>query len=366
MITLVLSFLMSMAFVIAIMPAAIRIATMKGLVADPNARSSHKASTPNIGGVPIFVSIMFTTLLLTPAGQWQSLPFLLAAVVLAFLVGFKDDIEPLKPVLKTGGLLIAIAIIVTKGNVRLEGMYGLLGFHGDFPQLLSYVISGFTLLVICNAFNLIDGINGLAGTVGTIVSMTFGTWFFMIGELYLGVLSMTLAGSLLGFLRFNMQPAKTFMGDTGALVVGLLLGILCIEFIDNCASGIFPAKYRFQNPIGIATAILIIPLFDTVRVFTTRIYRGTSPFTPDRRHIHHLLIDSGFRHLEATTVLGIANMGMISLAFVLDPVLELHALILLEIVLALAGTYFLHRNVVRVRAATPPAEERRPLTTVES
>lgn len=350
MLTLVLSCLMAFSLVYAIMPAAIRIAHQKGLVADPNNRSSHKVSTPVIGGVPIFLGVIFTTLLLTPKEQWGELQYVLAGLVIVFLVGMKDDIENLSPLHKMTGLIVAISILVARGGVQLEGMYGLFGMEGEFPYWLSLLVSGFTLLVITNAFNLIDGINGLAGTIGAIVSISFGIWFFMAEQTYLGILSMTTAGSLIAFLRFNMSPAKTFMGDTGALVVGLLLGVMTLEFIDIASTTKLEEAYQFKNPIAIAVSILIIPLFDTIRVFTTRMLRGHSPLSPDRRHIHHLLIDSGYKHLEATAILGIANLCFISMVFYLDNTLDLHYLIALQIGLALLVTFFLHRNVRRINA----------------
>lgn len=350
MLILVLSFLMSFALVFSISPAVIRIANEKGLVAKAVARSSHKKATPCIGGIPIFMGIMFSTLLLTPHHQWQSLQYILGATVIVFMVGFKDDIEGLSAWKKMVGLIVAISILVSKGGVQLEGMYGLFGMEASFPRWLSMLVTGFTLLVIANAFNLIDGINGLSGVIGTIASVTFGIWFFMTDHFYLGVLSMTTAGSLIAFLNFNISPARTFMGDTGALVVGLLLGIFTIEFISlNSSPDILP-KYGFVNPVAVAVSIMIIPLFDTIRVFTTRILRKQSPFTPDRRHIHHLLIDSGLEHMQATAVLGITNLTFISLVFYLDPVMELHVLIGLQLFVALAATFFLHRNVIRINA----------------
>ncbi|SER45330.1 UDP-N-acetylmuramyl pentapeptide phosphotransferase/UDP-N-acetylglucosamine-1-phosphate transferase [Neolewinella agarilytica] len=350
MLTLVLSFLMSFALVYAICPAAIRIAQDKGLVADPVARSSHKKSTPIVGGIPIFIGIIFTSLLLTPHDEWKELQYILSAVVIVFMVGTKDDIENLSPLHKIGGLIIAIAILVSRGGVELQGMYGLFGLSTTFPTWACMIISGFTLLVITNAFNLIDGINGLAGTVGSICSITFGIWFFMVDQFYLGVLSMTTAGSLLAFLRFNMTPAKTFMGDTGSLVLGLLLGVMAVKFIDLGYSGEFPSKYRFDNPIAVAVGILIVPLFDTIRVFTTRALRGKSPLKPDRRHIHHLLIDSGYSHMEGSAILGIFNLLFISMVFYLDDKMGLHYLIGLELGLALLLTFFLHRNVRRINS----------------
>ena len=354
MLTFVLSLLMAFALVYAVMPSAIRIAHQKGLVADPNNRSSHHISTPLIGGIPIFIGVIFTTLLLTPTVEWGQLQYILAGIVIVFLVGVKDDIENLSPLHKMTGLIVAISILVVRGGVELKGMYGLFGLDGEFPRWLCLIISGFTLLVITNSFNLIDGINGLAGTVGAIISLSFGIWFFMAEEIYLGVMSMATAGSLMAFLRFNMTPAKTFMGDTGALVIGLLLGVMTIKFIDLSSAAGGSGAYTFQHPVAVAVSILIIPLFDTIRVFTTRILRGQSPLSPDRRHIHHLLIDSGYKHLEATAILGIANLAFISLIFYLDPVMDLHYLLALQIGVALLLTFFLHRNVRRIRAGIIP------------
>jgi len=359
--TLVLGFLMSFALTFSISPSIIRIANEKGLVAKAVKRSSHTKPTPCIGGIPIFMGIMFTTLLITPHHQWASLQYILGAVVIVFMVGFKDDIEGLTPWKKMVGLIVAIAILIFKGGVQLESMYGLFGMEEPFPKWLSMCITGFTLLVISNAFNLIDGINGLSGAVGTITSVTFGTYFFMTDHFYLGVLSMTTAGSLLAFLNFNMSPARTFMGDTGALVIGLLLGVFTVEFIAVSAGPVSMPKYEFVNPVAVAVSIMIIPLFDTIRVFSTRIAKGGSPFQPDRQHIHHLLIDSGLDHMQATLVLGTTNLFFISTVFYLDPIMELHALIGLQLFVALVTTYFLHRNVVRVNAEKGQETEDLPL-----
>lgn len=347
---------MSFALVFSISPSIIRIANAKGLVAKVVNRSSHKNLTPCIGGIPIFMGVMFTTLLVTPHAQWESLQYILGAMVIVFMVGFKDDIEGLTPWKKMVGLLVAISILTIKGGVRLEGMYGLFGLEGSFPVAVAVGVSAFTLLVITNAFNLIDGINGLSGTVGFIASCTFGMFFFMVDAFYLGVLSMTTAGGLLAFLYFNITPARTFMGDTGALVVGLLLGILTIKFIHLAAQPGLPANMSYVNPVAVAVGVMIVPLFDTIRVFTTRMLRGLSPLRPDRRHIHHLLIDSGLSHMAATLVLGLTNVFFISLVLALDPYLELHALIFLQIGLALLATFFLHRNVRQIKAAAARRE----------
>ncbi|THH39852.1 glycosyltransferase family 4 protein [Neolewinella litorea] len=346
----ILSFLISFALVFAIMPNVIRIAIEKKLVATPEARSSHDIITPCLGGIPIFLGILFCALLLTPLDQWGALQYILSALVIVFMIGTKDDISQLSAGKKMAGLFIAIAILVTRGEVRLESMYDLFYISGDLPFLLSIAASAFTLLVISNAFNLIDGIDGLAGTVGVIAMVSFGTWFFVVGMVHLGVLALAAAGGLLAFLYYNVSKVqKTFMGDSGALVVGMLLGIMTIEFIDVCATASIPSIYRFNQPIAVAVGILIIPLFDTIRVFITRLLRGQSPMKPDRRHIHHLLIDSDLSHVQATFVLAMVNLAFISLALFLDPLFDLHLILVVEIGLALGLTYLLYRHALRIK-----------------
>jgi UDP-N-acetylmuramyl pentapeptide phosphotransferase/UDP-N-acetylglucosamine-1-phosphate transferase len=346
----ILSFLLSFALVFAIMPNVIRIAIKKRLVAIPEGRSSHDRITPCLGGIPIFLGILFCSLLLTPTEQYHGLQYILSALVIVFMIGTKDDIMELSAGKKTAGLMIAIAILVTRGEIRLESMYGLFGFTGEIPYWFSIAASAFTLLVISNAFNLIDGIDGLAGAVGTIAMLSFGTWFFVVGMTHLGIIALAAAGGLLAFLYYNIsKTTKTFMGDTGALVIGTLLGVMTIEFIDVCSNGPVPAVYQFTHPIAVAVGILILPLFDTIRVFITRAIRGVSPMKPDRRHIHHLLIDSNFTHVQATFVLAMVNLLFISLALLLDPLLDVHLILAAEIGLAIMLTYILNRHARQVK-----------------
>lgn len=347
----ILSFLLSFALVFAIMPHVIRIAIDKKLVAEVEARSSHDTITPCLGGIPIFLGVLFCSLLLTPSEQWGELQYILSALVVVFMIGTKDDITELSARNKMGGLFIAIAILVTRGEIRLDSLYGLFGYDGGIPYWLSIAVSTFTLLVISNAFNLIDGIDGLAGTVGTIAMLSFGTWFFVVGMTNLGILALATAGGLLAFLYYNIAkaPRKTFMGDTGALVIGMLLGLMTIRFIHVCSVAQIPAQFRFDNPIGIAVGVLILPLFDTIRVFITRAIRGVSPMKPDRRHIHHLLIDSGLSHIQATFLLAMVNLLFISLALYLDPLVDVHVMLLIEIGLATVATYLMNRHAARVK-----------------
>ena len=169
-----------------------------------------------------------------------------------------------------------------------------------FSLLLTY----FTVIVVINSFNLIDGIDGLAGSLGFMASTLLGFYFLQVNLPAYSILAFSLAGSLAAFLIFNFQPAKIFMGDTGSLLIGLIHAILIIKFI-NVAQ--MPAiNFPIDAAPAIGFAILMIPLLDTLRVFGIRIIHQRSPFSPDRNHIHHLLLDKGLSHKAITmTLVGI-------------------------------------------------------------
>lgn len=327
------------------MPVLIRIAHKRNLFTKLEARSSHVEPIPSLGGIGIFFGLVFSFLIVTPIDPTGELPYFVGAFLIIFLTGAKDDLEPLSPKNKTLGLFLAIAILVIPGNVRLDSMYGLLGFSGDFPYWLACLVSIFTIYVITNAFNLIDGINGLAASLGILMAVSFGTLFFLSGQPKLAILCFGLAGALLAFLRYNITPAQIFMGDSGSLILGSIAGVMAVKFISLCSNGSVVSPICFKHPVAIAVSFLIIPLFDTIRVFATRIYRGLSPFQPDRRHIHHLLIDCGYSHTTSTAILLLVNVTIISLVVAFDSLVGLHELVLVQIVIALVLTYFLHRKV---------------------
>jgi UDP-N-acetylmuramyl pentapeptide phosphotransferase/UDP-N-acetylglucosamine-1-phosphate transferase len=191
-------------------------------------------------------------------------------------------------------------------------MHGFLGVY-QLPEMFSLLLTYFAVIVVINSFNLIDGIDGLAGSLGLLSTVIFGVYFLYVGLLPYAVLAFSLAGSLLAFLIFNFQPAKIFMGDTGSLLVGTINAVLVIKFINvaNTADVSFPIP---ASP-AVGFTILMIPLLDTLRVFGIRLLHRRSPFSPDRNHIHHLLLDRGFSHRAITLTLVSVNFLAIVLVF---------------------------------------------------
>src|SRR5690606_17015765 len=165
-----------------------------------------------------------------------------------------------------------------------------------------------------NSFNLIDGIDGLAASLGILTMLVFGTYFYAIEYQAYALLAFSLAGSLVAFLIFNHHPAKIFMGDSGSLMIGLINAILAIKFINvaSDASVVVP----IQSAAAVGISVLFIPLIDTMRVFAIRIFNGRSPFSPDRNHLHHLLLKKGLGHASVTLICVAANIGFIALAYI--------------------------------------------------
>jgi UDP-N-acetylmuramyl pentapeptide phosphotransferase/UDP-N-acetylglucosamine-1-phosphate transferase len=161
-----------------------------------------------------------------------------------------------------------------------------------------------------------DGVDGLAATTGIIVNGTFAALFIYIHQFELAAVSLAMVGAIFGFLRFNITPAKIFMGDTGSLLIGLISAVMAIKFMEanKSLTGGSPAIYSVP---ALAFAILIGPIFDTVRVFIVRIANGVSPFTADRNHIHHRMLRLGFNHLQTTLILGGFNIASVATVLLL-------------------------------------------------
>jgi len=332
-------------------PSIIRVALAKNLCDEPGERRSHSVRTPSLGGIGIFAGSIFSIVLWTPFAQFGNLQYILCAFIILFLIGAKDDIYPLAVHKKIIAQCIAASILVIKSDISLQGMYGLFGLHQTFPEWASYILSVLTLLFILNAFNLLDGIDALAVSTGILILGTLGSWFFMAGRMEFAILAFATTGSIVAFLRYNITPAKIFMGDTGSLLIGMVTAILVIKFIDLNYALPTQNPARFENAPVVAMGIIILPLFDTLRVMVLRIARGTSPFQADRHHIHHLMIDYGFSHVQASGILVFVNAAFIVLTLALHNLLELHVLLLLVFALALALALVLQGAVHRKHLA---------------
>ena len=323
-------------------PVIIQVAKEKKLFDEPDERKVHKTVIPTLGGLGIFAGFILATLLGVPHGSDNAIQYFAAASVVIFFLGIKDDILVISASKKFIGQVVAAIIIIKFGGIQLNNMYGLFGIY-EIPAFAGLVLTLFTIVVITNSFNLIDGVDGLAGSLGLLTTLVFGGYFFYIGELDYAVMAFALSGSVIGFLIYNFAPAKIFMGDTGSLLLGLINSILVIKFINISQSN--SVSFHLDSSPIIGFSILMIPLFDTLRIFTYRILDRRSPFSPDRNHIHHLLLDLGHSHRHITFICLSANIAFISLAFSLR---HLGPTILIGIIMFIAtsliGLVYFMRN----------------------
>jgi UDP-GlcNAc:undecaprenyl-phosphate/decaprenyl-phosphate GlcNAc-1-phosphate transferase len=304
----------SVSFIITFLaiPAIIRIAESKKLYDVPDARKLHTNPISSLGGIGIFGGFFLASILSVSSGLYPEFQYFFAASLIIFFLGIKDDLMVLSATKKFIGQVLAAAILIHLGGIKITSMHGFLGFN-ELPEAFSLALSYITIIVIINAYNLIDGVDGLAGTLGMLTMTIFGSYFFMVGLDAYAILAFSLAGSLLAFLIFNYNPAKIFMGDSGSLVLGLINAILVIKFITVADS--VAAPYPIESAVAVGFSILMVPLSDTLRVFSIRIFQGRSPFSPDRNHIHHLLLDRGLNHKYVTLCCLLLNMFFITVAY---------------------------------------------------
>lgn len=349
---IILSAVLSFLITYFAIPVIIQVAKDKKLFDEPDERKVHKVVIPTLGGLGIFAGFIIGTLMGIPYGTGPEFQYFAAAAIVIFFLGMKDDVLILSASKKFIGQVIAAGILIRFGGIYINDMHGLLGVH-QIPHIASVALSLFTIIVITNSFNLIDGVDGLAGSLGFLTTLLFGAYFAYIGQYTYAVMAFALTGSLLSFLLYNFPPAKIFMGDTGSLLLGLVNSILVIKFINLSSSAQVAMPLEAAPAIGFA--ILMIPLADTLRVFSQRLLARRSPFSPDRNHIHHFLLDLGFSHRKITLTCVTVNILFIAMAVALRHLgtTIVMAILFGSALLLISLVYFL-----RQKTASLPVEEK--------
>ena len=262
------------------------------------------------------LGVIFTLFISFPFQEWIQLKYFFVALAIMSITGLRDDILALDPMRKLIGQFLPVVVLVVFGNVSLNSFYGTFDAL-VFPPWVGWVITIFTIIILTNAYNLIDGLDGLAGTIGLVILLFFGCWFYTAGFPYFSIIAFAFCGSIVAFLIFNWQPSKIFMGDTGALAIGLVLSYLSIHFINLNYDLREDHPVHFQASIGTAVCVLIIPIFDTLRVIILRLRKFQSPFQADKNHLHHQFLNLGFSHSKATLMLGGLNISFVVIAWIL-------------------------------------------------
>ena len=297
------------------MPAIINMAFKKRLFDTPAEwRKIHTRIVPNFGGIAIFTGFLFSSLLFIPSAQLPEASRVLAAGLILFMVGLNDDMVNLGPKVKFLVQSCSALIIAIGADIRIEHLQGFLGF-GQLDYVNSVLFTLLVIVGIVNAFNLIDGIDGLAASLGILVSLVFAYLFWNAGYTGWSCLAISLTGSLLGFLIFNVSPARIFMGDSGSLFLGLIAVVLSVKYLQiSGTEGVIAGPVKLASTLPLVLSTLIIPVFDTLRVFLLRVLSNKSPFKADNNHLHHRLLGLGFSHMQTTLILVIFNALFVILA----------------------------------------------------
>lgn len=308
---IILAFISSFVISYLLIPKLISFASKYRLSDVAGRRSAHKGSVPVFGGIAFFLAIIFSLVFFS---DFSNIIFLSTAIVIVFFVGMLDDLLGLSPSKKLIGQVISILIIIFLGDLKIDSFYGVWGIH-ELPEIVSILFTVFVCIVIINSMNLIDGIDGLAAGIGSISAFSFGLVAFYMNQFNMAVIAFSLLGTLLAFLRYNFHPAKIFMGDTGSLLIGLILSVLAINLIN---SGIKTDFISFPNKGPFLTiAFLSLPLFDSLRIFISRLFRGKHPLHPGKGHIHHALLRLEFGHRQTSIILYVYSLLLILLSYFL-------------------------------------------------
>jgi len=287
----ILTYVMAFVLTLIFIPPVIFMVNRFKLFDRPNARKEHSVPTPTFGGISIFAGMMVALLFWFKFYNHPSIITFFLSMILLFGVGIMDDLKDLAARYKLV-IEVGVASLLAVSGIRITSFGGLFGIN-ELHIIAQYIITVVAIVGITNAFNLIDGIDGLAGGLGFMSLVTLGIFLTISKDLNYAIIAFALAGALLGFLYFNFNPAKIFMGDTGSLMLGFVIAVLCVQLMK--INSIHPTPV-VPNIYVFTLGIVMIPVFDTLRVFGTRIWKGRSPFSADKTHIHHLITNKGFTH----------------------------------------------------------------------
>ena len=303
----ILSFLVAILSVHWIHPRLVRIALDKNIVDNPNARKLQCRLTPILGGIAVFFGSVIGLGCASITCDCSELFIVVVAMMIMLYTGTMDDILDLSPALRFLIEIGTVLLLIFVGGYTLNDFHGLWGLN-QIPQGVAIPLTVFAAVGIINAINLIDGVDGLSSGYCILTSLLFGVMFWYVGDRTMGMLAVVAAGSLIPFFFHNVfgKSSKMFIGDGGTLVMGIVMSVFVIRILRH---GSMSEVYDAAN-IGLipfTLAVLSVPVFDTLRVMTTRILKRKSPFHPDKTHLHHMFIRLGCSHAATTLAILILN-----------------------------------------------------------
>ncbi len=316
--TAILIFIGSFLLTYLTIPKIIGVVLYKRLMDSPNKRSSHTVQTPSLGGAAFYYTLIMGFFFISSWDTNNQAIHIIPGLTILFIIGLKDDLVVLSPGSKLIAQLVAVSFVVVSNEFTIHSLNGFFNID-EIPYYIYFAIAVFIMITIINSYNLIDGIDGLASIVGIVILIIYTTIFYLTKEYFYALITISLNACLLAFFGYNVSSnKKIFMGDTGSLIVGFIISIMTLKFLALKPSSSTELPFILENIPLIAISILIVPLFDTARVFTIRIANKKSPFSPDRNHTHHVLIDYwGLSHKQASFLIGGFNIIFVMLFIIL-------------------------------------------------
>lgn len=338
-------------------PAIFMIAVKKQLMDEPGSRSVHSKRTPTLGGIAIFMSLVVVITTLGGLLETKVLLLLLGGMTILFFLGLKDDLLVLSPRKKFLGQLMAALVLIIFTDTRIMGFYGIFGIT-ILPYWVSVIFTLFVYVLVINAYNLIDGVDGLAGCLALFACAAFTYIFLKTDDVSMATIAVATIGALLPFLRLNFSnKRKIFMGDTGSMIIGFMVAFFAVRFISE-TQGDLSSSYSNAAPI-IALTIVYFPLLDTLRIFFIRaVVHRKSPFEADQNHLHHEFLKLGFSHKRTTGIVVFTNVVLFILALLFkDFEIHLQLVLLLFIGTLLYSTFFIYNWLFKNKTESKTIEQ---------
>ncbi|MCG4955652.1 glycosyltransferase family 4 protein [Alistipes finegoldii] len=350
--TIIIPFFTALLLVGWIHPRLVKIALLKNIVDNPDARKLQRTPVPVLGGVAVFFGVVIAIGCMSSVVDCSGLPVVIMAMMAMLYTGTMDDILSLSPGLRFVIEIVVVLLLIFVGGYCIDDFHGLWNI-GRFSYWCAVPLTVVAAVGIINAINLVDGVNGLSSGYCIMACLIFGTLFFLAGEAPMTILAAVSVGALIPFFLHNVfgKTSKMFIGDGGTLVLGVVMSVFVIAILQN---GSRVAAYVNPNVglVPFTLAVLSVPVFDTLRVMSTRILKGTSPFRPDKTHLHHMFIDLGCSHVATTLAILGVNMFVVLCWWALEAsgfsiAVQLYAVIAVSLLVTSGLYHFMQWHICR-------------------
>lgn len=346
------TFILSFLLVLWIHPRLVRIALLKDIVDRPGFRKFQSRPVPVLGGVAVFFGIVVSLGCMSIVVSYSGMPIIVTSLLVMLYLGTMDDILNLSALFRLVVEVVVVLLLLFIGGCEITDFHGLWGVDA-LPRYVSIPLTVFASVGIINAINLVDGVNGLSSGFCIVASLFFGIYFCQSGDVSMQVLSVSSMGALFPFFLHNVfgRRSRMFIGDGGTLVMGTVMSIFVTKVLSE-DTVISPFGFSNVGLIPFTLSVLSIPVFDTLRVMTTRLLRGVSAFHPDRTHLHHLFLTLGCSHVATTLVIVGLNTLVVVFWWLLVVLgagvdIQLYGVVALSLCLTLLLYHFLQRSLRR-------------------